>query len=181
GDVIYMFQPGEQGPRGAARMIGEGVLDAAGPRPVAAYALHVSSTQLPCGVFTTRPGPMLAAADIIRVTVRGRGGHASQPHLSADPITAACSMVTTLQTMVTRRFDVFDPVVVTISSFHAGTTDNVIPDEAVFLGTARSYSAAARDRLRENIIRLVHDLAAAHGLTADAEYLEEYPVTVNDA
>ncbi len=128
GDVIFMFQPGEEGYRGADLMIGEGVLDAAGPRPVAAYALHVSSTQLACGVFATRPGPMLAAADIIRVTVRGRGGHASQPHLSADPITAACSMVTALQTMVTRRFDVFDPVVVTISSFHAGTTDNVIPE-----------------------------------------------------
>ena len=180
GDVIFMFQPGEEGHRGADLMIGEGVLDAAGPRPVAAYALHVSSTQLPCGVFTTRPGPMLAAADIIRVTVRGRGGHASQPHLSADPITAACSMVTTLQTMVTRRFDVFDPVVVTISSFHAGTTDNVIPDEATFLGTARSYSSAARDRLRADVIKLVNDCADAHGVTADAQYVDEYPVTVND-
>jgi amidohydrolase len=182
GDVIFMFQPGEEGHRGADLMIGEGVLDAAGPRrPIAAYALHVSSTQLPCGVFTTRPGPMLAAADIIRVTVRGRGGHASQPHLAADPITAACAMVTALQTMVTRRFDVFDPVVVTISSFHAGTTDNVIPDEAAFLGTARSYSSAARDRLREEIVRLINDLADAHGVSADAHYVDEYPVTVNDA
>ncbi|HEY2241933.1 MAG TPA: M20 family metallopeptidase [Streptosporangiaceae bacterium] len=180
GDVIFMFQPGEEGHRGADLMIGEGVLDAAGPRPVAAYALHVSSTQLACGVFATRPGPMLAAADIIRVTVRGRGGHASQPHLSADPITAACSMVTALQTMVTRRFDVFDPVVVTISSFHAGTTDNVIPDEATFLGTARSYSSEARDRLRETVIRIINDCADAHGVTADAHYVDEYPVTVND-
>jgi len=181
GDVIFMFQPGEEGYRGADLMISEGVLDAAGPRrPEAAYALHVSSTQLPCGVFTTRPGPMLAAADIIRVTVRGRGGHASQPHLAADPITAACSMVTALQTMVTRRFDVFDPVVVTISSIHAGTTDNVIPDEAVFLGTARSYSSAARDRLRGEIIRLINDLAGAQGVSADTQYIDEYPVTVND-
>ena len=181
GDVIFMFQPGEEGYRGAGLMIGEGVLDAAGPRrPVAAYALHVSSTQLPCGVFATRPGPMLAAADIIRVTVRGRGGHASQPHLAADPITAACSMVTALQTMVTRRFDVFDPVVVTISSIHAGTTDNVIPDEAAFLGTARSYSPGARDRLRVEVIRLINDLADAHGVSADAHYVNEYPVTVND-
>jgi hippurate hydrolase len=181
GDVIFMFQPGEEGYRGADAMITEGVLAAAGPRPVAAYALHVSSTQLPCGVFTTRPGPMLAAADIIRVTVRGRGGHASQPHLAADPIAAACEMVTALQTMVTRQFDVFDPVVVTISSFHAGTTDNVIPDEATFVGTARTFSAAARDRLREGIVRLINDLADAHGVTADARYVDEYPVTVNDA
>jgi len=181
GDVIFMFQPGEEGYAGADKMIGEGVLDAAGERwPVAAYALHVSSTQLPCGVFTTKPGPMLAAADVIRVTVRGRGGHASQPHLAADPIVAACEMVTALQALVTRQFDVFDPVVITVGSFHAGTTDNVIPDEAQFLGTARSYSAAARARLRDGTIRLVNHIAEAHGLAADAEYIEEYPVTVND-
>jgi hippurate hydrolase len=181
GDVIFMFQPGEEGHAGADKMIGEGVLDAAGERwPTAAYALHVSSTQLPCGVFTTKPGPMLAAADIIRVTVRGRGGHASQPHLAADPIVAACEMVTALQALVTRQFDVFDPVVITVGSFHAGTADNVIPDEAQFLGTARSYSAAARARLRDGTIGLVNHIAEAHGLTADAEYIEEYPVTVND-
>ena len=181
GDVIFMFQPGEEGYAGADKMIGEGVLDAAGERwPGAAYALHVSSTQLPCGVFTTKPGPMLAAADIIRVTVRGRGGHASQPHLAADPIVAACEMVTALQALVTRQFDVFDPVVITVGSFHAGTADNVIPDEAQFLGTARSYSAAARARLRDGTIGLVNHIAEAHGLTADAEYIEEYPVTVND-
>ena len=181
GDVIFMFQPGEEGHAGADKMIGEGVLDAAGERwPGAAYALHVSSTQLPCGVFTTKPGPMLAAADIIRVTVRGRGGHASQPHLAADPIVAACEMVTALQALVTRQFDVFDPVVITVGSFHAGTADNVIPDEAQFLGTARSYSAAARARLRDGTIGLVNHIAEAHGLTADAEYIEEYPVTVND-
>jgi hippurate hydrolase len=184
GDVIFMFQPGEEGYNGASRMIGEGVLEAAGgpgARPVAAYALHVSSTQLRCGVFATRPGPMLAAADVIRVTVRGRGGHASQPHRSVDPIPAACEMVTALQTMVTRQFDVFDPVVVTVGSFHAGTTDNVIPDEAHFLGTARSYSPRSRARLRTATLRLVAGIATAHGLTADAEYVEEYPVTVNDA
>ena len=181
GDVIFMFQPGEEGHAGADKMIGEGVLDAAGERwPAAAYALHVSSTQLPCGVFTTKPGPMLAAADIIRVTVRGRGGHASQPHLAADPIVAACEMVTALQALVTRQFDVFDPVVITVGSFHAGTADNVIPDEAQFLGTARSYSAAARARLRDGTIRLVNHIAEAHGLAADDEYIEEYPVTVND-
>jgi hippurate hydrolase len=89
-------------------------------------------------------------------------------------------MVTALQALVTRQFDVFDPVVITVGSFHAGTADNVIPDEAQFLGTARSYSAAARARLRDGTIELVNHIAEAHGLTADAEYIEEYPVTVND-
>ena len=181
GTVIFMFQPGEEGYAGARHMITEGVLDAAGPRPVAAYALHVTSNKLPCGMFSTRPGPMLAAADQITVTVHGRGGHASQPHRAADPIPAACEMVIALQTMVTRKFDVFDPVVITVGSFHAGTTDNVIPDQATFLATARSYSAASRTTLAELVPRLVRDIADAHGLTADAEYATEYPVTVNDA
>jgi amidohydrolase len=181
GTVIFMFQPGEEGYSGARHMINEGVLDAAGQRPVAAYGLHVTSNRLPCGKFSTRPGPMLAAADQIRVTVRGRGGHASQPHLAADPIPVACEVVLALQTMVTRKFDVFDPVVVTVGSFHAGTTDNVIPDEVRFLATARSYSAKSRKALSVLVPQLVGDVVRAHGLTADVEYATEYPVTVNDA
>jgi amidohydrolase len=181
GTVIFMFQPGEEGYAGARHMINEGVLDAAGERPVAAYALHVSANKQPCGVFSTRPGPMLAAADQITVTVHGRGGHASQPHHAADPIPVACEMVIALQTMVTRRFDVFDPVVITVGAFHAGTIDNVIPDQARFLATARSYSAASRAALATLVPRLIADIAGAHGLTADTEYAAEYPVTVNDA
>ena len=181
GTVIFMFQPGEEGQAGARHMIREGVLEAAGERPVAAYALHVTSNRLPCGVFSTRPGPILAAADQITVTVHGRGGHASQPHLAADPIPAACEMVLALQTLVTRKFDVFDPVVITVGSFQAGNTDNVIPDRARFLATARSYSASSQARLADSVPRLITEIARAHGLTADAEYATEYPVTVNDA
>src|SRR5437763_1109320 len=79
------------------------------------------------GVLSTRPGTIMAAADTFEVTVHGRGGHASQPHNANDPIPAACEIVTALQTMVTRKFNVFDPVVLTVGSFHAGTVDNVIP------------------------------------------------------
>jgi len=181
GTVVFMFQPGEEGYAGARQMINEGVLEAAGSRPVAAYGLHVTSQRLPCGTFSTRPGAMLAAADQITVTVRGRGGHASMPHQAADPIPAACEMVTALQTLVTRKFDVFDPVVITVGSFHAGTTDNVIPDEARFLATARSFSEASRSALAELVPRLIGDIARGHGLTAEAIYSAEYPVTVNDA
>jgi amidohydrolase len=180
GTVIFMFQPGEEGYAGARQMISEGVLEAAGERPVAAYALHVTSSRLPCGLFSTRPGPMLAAADKITITVRGRGGHASTPHKAADPIPAACEMVTGLQTLVTRHFDVFDPVVITVGSFHAGTADNVIPDEARLLVTARSFSHESRSALAELVPRLIGDIARAHGLTAEASYAGEYPVTVND-
>jgi hippurate hydrolase len=180
GSVIFMFQPGEEGYAGARYMINEGVLEAAGPRPVAAYGLHVTANRLPCGMFSTRPGPMLAAADQITVTVHGRGGHASQPHLAADPVPAICEMVLALQTMVTRNFDPFDPVVVTVGSLHAGTTDNVIGGEAKFLATARSYSPASQAKLTKLVPRLISDIASAHGLTADVEYATEYPVTVND-
>ncbi len=181
GNVIFMFQPGEEGHAGARYMISEGVLDAAGDRPVAAYAVHVASGQYDHGRFATRPGPMMAAADVLDVTVRGHGGHASQPHLSADPIPAACEMVTALQTLVTRRFDVFDPVVITVGSFHAGTTDNVIPDEAHFLATVRSFSVAARERVRAESVRLITGIARGYGLQASVDYLDWYPVTVNDA
>ncbi|GAA4234820.1 hippurate hydrolase [Streptosporangium album] len=180
GNVIFMFQPGEEGPGGAKIMIDEGVLDAAGERPVAAYALHVISSVLPHGMFITRGGPMMAAADRLVVTVRGAGGHGSTPHHARDPIPVACEMVTALQTMVTRGFDVFDPVVVTVGSFHAGTVDNVIPDEARFEATIRSFSAASHARVQERAVALVRGIAAAHGLEVEAGYEVNYPVTVND-
>ena len=180
GSVIFMFQPAEEGGGGARLMIEEGVLDAAGTPLSAAYGLHVMSGVLGNGVVAVRPGPALAAADQLFVTVHGRGGHASVPHLAADPIPAACEMVTALQTLVTRRFDVFDPVVITVGSFHAGTVNNVIPDRAEFQATTRSFSERSRDRLRDDTLRVVRTIAEAHGLTAEAEYVDGYPVTVND-
>jgi amidohydrolase len=181
GNVIFMFQPGEEGFGGARLMIDEGVLDAAGERPVAAYGLHVASGLLPAGMYTGRPGPMMAAADTLEITVHGRGGHASQPNRAADPIPAACEIVTALQTLVTRQFDVFDPVVITVGSIHAGTTDNVIPDDARLLATVRTFSSAARDKVRDSSLRLIRQIAAAHGLTAEAQFVDGYPVTVNNA
>jgi amidohydrolase len=180
GSVVFMFQPGEEGDAGARRMIGEGVLDAAGERPVAAYGLHVVSALLPRGCFVTRRGPLLAAADELHVTVHGEGGHASQPHLARDPIPAACEMVTALQTLVTRSFDAFDPVVLTVGSFHAGTKANIIPDEARFELTIRSFSHEAHARVTERVREVVAGIAAAHGLTAGVHPAMDYPVTVND-
>ncbi len=179
GDVVFMFQPGEEGFDGAAVMIDEGVLDAAGTRASAAYALHVLSSLLPSGVFATRGGPMMAASSGLVVTVRGRGGHASRPHAAADPVVAAAEMVTALQTVVTRQLDAFDPVVVTVGTFHAGTKRNIIPDTATFEATVRTFSPQALDRVRLATTRLCAQIAAAHGLTADVSFAEEYPVTVN--
>jgi amidohydrolase len=181
GNVIFMFQPGEESYGGARLMISEGVLDAAGERPAAAFALHVASSLLPLGLFTSRDGTMMASADTMEVTVKGRGGHGSQPHRAADPVPAACEMVIALQTLVTRRFDVFDPVVITVGSFHAGTASNVIPDEARFAATVRTFSAVTRTAVMDAAGALVRDIASAHGLSATAEFVDSYPVTVNNA
>jgi hippurate hydrolase len=181
GDVIFMFQPGEESDRGARLMISEGVLDASGSRPAAAFGLHVISALQPRGRFTGRAGTMMAASDTLTVTVQGRGGHGSQPHLAADPIPAACEIVTALQTLVTRQFDVFDPVVITVGTLNAGTAGNVIPDEARMVATVRSFSPEARTRVQEAALRVVRDVAAAHGLSAAAEFVDGYPLTVNDA
>jgi amidohydrolase len=180
GDVVFMFQPGEEGHDGAAAMIEEGVLDATGPRVSAAYGLHVFSSPLARGVFATRPGPLMAASAGLFVTVRGVGGHAARPHAGADPIVVAAEMVTALQTMVTRQFDVFDPVLVTVGIFQAGTRRNVIPDTATFEATVRAFSAETMARVQDRSIRLCTQIAAAHGLQAEASFTGEYPVTVND-
>jgi hippurate hydrolase len=181
GDVVFMFQPGEEGHDGAGHMIEEGVLEAAG-RPVeAAYGLHVSSSRYGKGVFTSRPGPLMAASGGLRVRVIGAGGHGSTPHRTLDPVPAACEMVLALQSMVTRRFDVFEPVVVTVGTFHAGTRRNVIPDEATFDTTIRGFTPGALAKVRDLAVRLCEDIATAHGLRAEASYDGEYPLTVNDA
>ncbi|GAA4987586.1 M20 family metallopeptidase [Kineococcus glutinatus] len=181
GDVVLMFQPGEEGHDGAAAMIAEGVLDAAGRRADHAYALHVFSNVLPTGVVASRPGTVLAASAGLRVTVRGAGGHGSSPHAAKDPVVAAAEMITSLQTMVTRTFDVFDPVVVTVGVLAAGSARNVIPDTATFEATVRSFSAAAGERLRVAVPRVLRGVAAAHDVDVEVEFAAEYPPTVNDA
>ncbi len=180
GSVVFMFQPGEEGFAGAKHMIDEGVLDASGERPVAAYGLHVASAALRGGVFTTRRGTLMAAADELHVTVTGAGGHGSQPHLAKDPIPAACEMVTALQTFVTRSFDAFDPVVLTVGSFHAGTKANIIPAEARFDLTIRSFSHDAHARVLSGVDDVLNGIARAHGVSVGVHVEMDYPVTVND-
>ncbi|MFI0155130.1 M20 family metallopeptidase [Streptomyces lydicus] len=180
GDVLFMFQPGEEGYDGAGHMLAEGLLDVAGRRPEAAYAIHVLSAGLPGGVFRTRGGTAMAASNVLRVTVRGEGGHGSMPHRAKDPVQAACAMVTALQAWITRTFDVFDPVILTVGTFHAGTQQNVIPDTAVFEATVRSFSDAAQARVKDGTVEVCRGIAAAYGVGVDAEFAEVYPVTVND-
>lgn len=181
GRVLFMFQPGEEGFHGARYMIDEGLLDPSGPAgtPEAAYALHISST-LPTGEVHTRPGPLMAAADVIRVTVTGRGGHASAPHDALDPLPAAAAMVGALQTAVTRRVDTHHPTVLTIAHIRAGTTNNIIPETAFMEGTLRTLAEPTRALVKDEIRRVCEHIALAHGCTAEVEIEPGYPVTVND-
>lgn len=181
GDVVFMFQPGEEGFHGAKLMIDEGVLDAAGPRVEAAYGMHVFSAMDPGGTFVTKPGPMLAAADEVHIVVRGRGGHGSTPAYALDPVPIAAEIITAVNVAVTREFSVFDPVVVTFGRLAAGTKSTVIPDDAHLEATMRSFSASHRGRLRDMVHRVATGIAAAHGATADVEIEVGYPVTVNEA
>lgn len=122
----------------------------------------------------------MASSANLRVRVVGAGAHGSAPHKGRDPIPVAAEMVLALQTMITRQFDVFDPVVITVGSFHAGNKGNVIPDDAVFEATLRTFQPTTADRLASASIRLCQQIAAAHGLHAEASVGGDYPVTVND-
>jgi hippurate hydrolase len=178
GDVVFMFQPGEEGYDGAAAMIDEGVLRASGRMPVAAYAAHVVPG--PAGRFSTRRGALMAGTADLRIEMHGAGGHGSQPHTAIDPVVAIAELVTALQVMVTRRFSVFDPVVVTVTQLAAGSAINVIPASASLGATVRTLSREADERLRVEIRRLAEGIAAAHGCTSVVEFSADYPVTVND-
>lgn len=182
GEVRFMFQPGEEGYHGARFMLEDGLLGGEGfgrPLPDAAFALHVMPNARH-GVIGGRAGPLLAAADQLKIVVTGRGGHASMPHDTLDPVPIACEIVSALQTMVARRFSVFDPVVVTISRIEAGTAHNVISDSATLTGTMRTLSAANRERLKDEIPLLAAGIAGAHGLKAEVTILEGFPVTLCD-
>jgi hippurate hydrolase len=179
GRVVLMFQPGEEGEHGARHMLDEGLLEVAGV-PERAYALHISAT-MRSGTVHTRPGPIMAAADVLRVTVHGQGGHASAPHDTLDPVPAAAAMIGALQTMVTRRLNALDPVVLTIAHLRAGSTTNVIPETAFLEGTLRTLSEPSRALAREQVDLVCRHIAAAHGCTAAVEIEPGYPITVNDS
>jgi amidohydrolase len=184
GRVLFMFQPGEEGHHGARFMLDEGLLDVppladGSPSPVTgAFALHITSS-LPTGWVSTRAGAVMASADRLEITVTGRGGHASEPHRALDPIPVACEIVQAIQTMVTRRIDVFDPAVVTVGRIQAGTTNNIIPETALIEGTIRAVSERTRALVHDGLRRVADGVASAHDAAVDVQIIPGYPVTSN--
>lgn len=179
GRVKLLFQPGEEGHFGARLLCEEGLIEA-DPKPDAAFAIHVAPLLAP-GRVASRGGAIMAAADVFRIEIVGRGGHASMPHDAVDPIPVACEIVQALQSFVTRRLDAFDPVVLTVTRIEAGTTNNVIPESAHIMGTIRSVSEHSRERAHEGVERVAMGIAAAHDCEARVQLEPGYPVTVNDA
>jgi amidohydrolase len=179
GNIVFMFQPGEEGPGGAGPMIKEGLLEASGEKPVAAYAIHVWS-QRPRGVFVTRPGTIMAGSNHLFITIHGKGGHGSAPHTTIDPVPVAAEIVLALQTYATRKLNVFDPVIITVTRLAAGIAVNVIPNTATLAASVRTLSNESWDQLARELPVLAGGIASAYGCTADVEFTAQYPVTVND-
>ena len=178
GDVVFMFQPGEEGYNGASVMINEGVLDAAGPRVVAAFGAHVYMGER--GVISTKPGTLQAGSNVLNITLHGRGGHGSQPQSAVDPVPALAELVTALQNMVSRRINTFDPIALSVTQLKAGEAANVIPASASLGATVRTLSQESLDIVRTQAKQLARGIGEAHGCTAEVDFQVQYPVTVND-
>jgi len=176
GEVRFMFQPGEEGFHGARFMLEDGLLD---PLPEAAFALHIMPNYKH-GVLASRAGALLAAADKLEITIEGRGGHASLPHQTRDPVPVACEIVTAIQALVTRRYEAAEPMVITVTQLDAGSAHNIIPDKAVLKGTIRTLSRERQLGVRDDLRRLAEGIASAHDCQAEVTVIEGFPPTVND-
>jgi amidohydrolase len=181
GTLVGVFQPAEETGRGALAMLDDGLFDGLVPGlglPDVVLGQHV--TAAPVGRLICRPGWFLSAQRSWRVTVRGVGGHASRPHLARDAVVAAVAMAYRLQTVVSREIDPFRMAVLTVATFHAGTKENVIPAEAVFTVSTRSYEPEVAERLRAAFLRIVHGEAAAAGVDVAVEEISAIPAVWND-
>ena len=177
GAVKLMFQPAEEGGAGAVKMINEGLLD--DPKVDAAFAIHTSHDKQ-TGSIVARGGPLLAGANAFTITVTGRGGHASRPHTTVDPVVVASQIVVALQTLVSREVEPGVPAVITLGALLAGTAFNIIPDRAKILGTIRTYDAGVMEMLEARIETVAKGVASALRAEAKVEINMHYPPTINN-
>lgn len=180
GDVLFVFQPGEENHGGARLMLDEGLYDSGDREISASFGMHVLSYLLPSSALALRRGPIMAGSSIVEVTFAGKGGHGSAPHRARDPLAAGASFVPAVTAALAHAIDMFEPNVLTFGSFHSGSSTNVIPDEAVLQGTLRSFSAETTVRARAVIERVAHATAAAHDVAATVELTEICLPVVND-
>ncbi len=176
GTVHFIFQPAEEGAGGARVMIEDGLFlrfpcDAV-------YGMH-NWPGMETGTIGVRGGPMLAAADLFSITIRGHGAHGAMPHLGIDPVVVGAELVSALQTVASRAVDPMQAAVVSVTQFHAGAADNVIPDQAVLSGTTRAFDPAVQDKIEARMRAICAGVAAAHEVEIDLDYRRNYPPLIN--
>ena len=178
GTVTLIFQPAEENgrPSGAQKMIADGLFERF---PFdAIFGLH-NHPGAPEGTILTRSGPIMASSDTVNITITGKGGHASRPHLTIDPVVVACNIVMSLQTVVSRNVDPTQTAVVTVGTIHAGEAVNVIPEYAKLALSVRCFEPKIRELLQARITKLATSVAEGHDAKIDIHYDHGYPVVVN--
>lgn len=175
GTVKLMFQPGEEVAKGARKMIEEGVLDGVDE----VFGMHVMGN-FPTGKIAIGSGARMASADVFKITVKGKGGHGSMPHLAVDALLAASAIVMNLQSIASREVSPMDTVVVSVGKLVSGTRFNVIADEAVMEGTTRCFSYEVRDKLPEMMRRIIKSTAETYRAEAELEYNFLTAPTINN-
>lgn len=178
GSVVFIFQPAEENEGGARVMMEDGLFERF---PVqAVYSMH-NWPGLPVGVAAVHGGPVMAAFDIFSLTLRGQGCHAAMPHLGKDTLLAACQLVTQLPALISREQEAHKPAVLSVTSFNAGDTFNVMPEEVKLRGTLRCFDMPQRQRIEQRFRETVAAVASLHGLEAELDYQARYPATINNA
>jgi len=177
GTAVVIFQPAEEGGGGGREMCNDGMMDRFDIQEV--YGMH-NWPGRPVGSFAIRPGAFFAAADLVHIEVKGRGGHAAKPHETVDPTVVAAQLVTALQSIASRNADPISQIVVSITSFETSSTAfNVIPSSVTLKGTVRTMSKENRDLAEERITALAENIARGFGAEAVVDYKRNYPVMVN--
>ncbi|MGO4199640.1 M20 aminoacylase family protein [Rhizobium sp. YAF28] len=178
GTVNLIFQPAEEaGPlSGAPAMIADGLFERFPFDVIFGLHNHPGAAE---GTWLMRSGPLMAAADSAEIIIKGKGGHASRPHLTVDPVVVACNLVVSLQSVVSRSIDPTQTAVVTVGAIHAGEAANVIPESAKLLLSIRSFDPKVRETLEVRIRRLAETIADGYGAAAEIEYTRGHPVVVN--
>jgi hippurate hydrolase len=176
GTAVVIFQPAEEGGAGGKAMVDDGMMDRFGIQEV--YGMH-NSPGLPLGQFALRPGPIMAAADHLSIDIEGVGGHAARPHFTVDTVLVGAQIINQIQSIVSRNVDPLESAVVSICMFHAGSTDNVIPQTAKLRGTARSLSPHVQDLLEKRLREVIEGTARLHGAKVKFNYRRGYPVLKN--
>ena len=177
GSVKFIFQPAEEGLGGAEAMIADGALE--NPHPEMALGLHVWNDR-PLGWAGIVPGAFMAAAEIFRLRIKGKGGHGAVPHLAVDPVLASAQIITALQSIASRNVSPLETAVVSVTAIRGGETFNVIPPEVEMQGTIRTFSPAVRELVLERFRTIIYQVASAMGCQAELDLQFLTSAVVND-